>query len=206
MAEKQPRRRDYDPELEDDVAFTDTIPAQRASTEQEQERQYTTSTPQPQSEQHALLDTEGDEKPDYPLGGQDAFDRLTSDENAEGVMAEMARETEDEEILDDFAERQTMPTDEQGLFRRLREHHAETPALSGGDLDEGWTDAEVGDYAVGGEPTPDRDLVDEIGEGVGITYRDDEELDFATKVYKRDEDRWELNPSSVEEEEEDSEP
>jgi hypothetical protein len=204
MADQQQDRRphpDYDPELDDDVEFTDTLPAQRAGAGVERNPQLTTSTPQPQSQQHALLDTETSEKRSYPLGGQDEFDRLTAEENSGGVMAEIARETDDADILDDFQERQTMPTDEQGLFRRLREHHAETPMLSGGDLDEGWEESGVGDHAAGAEPMPDQDLVDEIGGAMGVTYRDDEELDFATKVLRRDEDRWELDPSSAEDEE-----
>ncbi|NLF63190.1 MAG: hypothetical protein GX579_01175 [Chloroflexi bacterium] len=212
MAEKQPEREprpDYDPELDDDLDYTDTVPTQRgaaAGDGDRPKRQYTSNDPQPQSEQHALLYTEGEEKPDYPLGGQREFDRLTTEENSEGVMTEIGRETEDADILDDFQERQTMPTDEQGLFRRLREHHAETPELSGGDLDEGWFEAGVGDHDVGAEPMPDRDLVDEIGEGAGVTYRDDEELDFATKVLRRDEERWELDPASAEDELDEDEP
>lgn len=208
MADKQPDRRprpDYDPELDDDIDYTDTIPTQRGDAALDGDRpsrQYTSNDPQPQSEQHALLYTEGEEKPDYPLGGQSEFARLTTEENAEGVMSEIARQTDDADILDDFQERQTMPTDEQALFRQLREHHAETPDLSGGDLDEGWFEAGVGDYTVGGEPTPDRDLVDQIGEGAGVSYRDDEELDFATKVLRRDEERWELDPASAEDDEE----
>jgi hypothetical protein len=40
--------------------------------------------------------------------------------------------------------------------------------------------------------------VDEIGEALGVTYEDDEPLDFARKVWDRDEERWELNPESAE--------
>lgn len=202
--ERRPRP-DYDPELEDDVDYTDTIPAQRGSASQESDRQYTTDTPQPQDELHALLDAEEDEALGYPLGGEAEFDRLRSEENVEGVMAEIARETEDAEVLDDFRERQEMPTDEQGLFRRERMHHAETPDLTGGDIDAAWEESDVGDETVGAEPAPDKDLLDELGAGAGLTYRDDEELDFATKVYRRDEERWELDPASAEDEEEEEE-
>jgi hypothetical protein len=47
-------------------------------------------------------------------------------------------------------------------------------------------------------PTPDQDSVDDIGEAYGITYEDDEPLRTGEKLEKRDEERWELNPESVE--------
>jgi hypothetical protein len=162
------------------------------------ERQFTSNTPQPQSEQQALLDPEMQEDEGYPLGGQDEFDRVSTADNTSVVMDRMREATDDEEILEDFAERQEMPVDEQGLFRKLREHHAETPQLSGGDLDARWDQAGVGDETATVEPTPDQDLVDEIGGAMGVTYDDDEELDFAAKVYRRDEERWELDPASAE--------
>jgi hypothetical protein len=75
--------------------------------------------------------------------------------------------------------------------------------LSGGDLDAAWEQAEgAGDETATAEPTPDKDIVEEIGEAVGVTYEDDEPLDFARKVYERDEDRWELDPASAENEDE----
>ncbi|MDT8307657.1 MAG: DUF6335 family protein [Anaerolineae bacterium] len=166
--------------------------------EAREERQYTSSTPQRDYEQQALLDTEMEDDEGYPLGGQNEFDRVSTADNTDVVMDEMRDATDDTEILDDFEERQQMPTDEQGLFRRLREHHAETPQLSGGDLDAAWDQAQVGDETATVEPTPDQDLVDEIGGAMGVTYEDDEELGFAEKVYRRDEERWELNPASAE--------
>lgn len=173
-------------------------PTEEEADEAHQETQYTSNTPQPQSKQHALLDPEMDDDEGYPLGGQEEFERRSTEENTEAVMADMRDATDDEEILEDFQERQEMPTDEQGLFRRLREHHSETPELSGGDLDAAWDQAQVGDETATVEPTPDQDLVDEIGGAMGVTYEDDEELGFADKVYRRDEERWELNLESVE--------
>ncbi len=56
-----------------------------------------------------------------------------------------------------------------------------------------------GEEAAGGSnPTPDLDAVDEIGEAIGITYADDEELRLGRKEEERDEHRWELNPASAE--------
>jgi hypothetical protein len=77
--------------------------------------------------------------------------------------------------------------------------HTETgPALTGGDVDADWESAySVGDEAPGGDnPTPDQDLVDDIGKAVGVEYQDNEELKGADKVAKRDKNRWELDPAS----------
>ena len=77
--------------------------------------------------------------------------------------------------------------------------HTQTgPALTGGDVDADWESAySVGDEAPGGDsPTPDQDIVDDIGRAVGVEYQDNEELKGADKVAKRDKNRWELDPAS----------
>ena len=67
--------------------------------------------------------------------------------------------------------------------------------LSGGDVDATWSGTDGGEEAVGGStPTPDQDVVDELGKAVGITYDDAEPLRFGDKVADRDVQRWELNP------------
>ena len=66
---------------------------------------------------------------------------------------------------------------------------AETsPVMTGGDVDADWEDAySVGDEAPGGDnPTPDQDVVDEIGEALGVNYEDGEELKGAAKIEDRD--------------------
>jgi hypothetical protein len=86
--------------------------------------------------------------------------------------------------------------------RELRERYAEHtetgPAMTGGDVDADWESAySVGDEAPGGDnPTPDQDLVDDIGRAVGIEYQDNEELKGEAKISKRDRNRWELDPAS----------
>lgn len=72
------------------------------------------------------------------------------------------------------------------------------PALTGGDLDADWESAySVGDEVPGGDnPTPDQDVVDEIGEALGLQYEDNEELKGESKITKRDSHRWELDPAS----------
>jgi hypothetical protein len=70
--------------------------------------------------------------------------------------------------------------------------------LTGGDVDADWESAySVGDEAPGGDnPTPDQDLVDDIGRAVGVEYQDNEELKGEAKIAKRDRNRWELDPAS----------
>ena len=87
-----------------------------------------------------------------------------------------------------------------GLANRFAEHNESSPALTGGDVDADWEGAYAsGDEAPGGDnPTPDQDIVDDIGRAVGIEYQDNEELKGADKVAKRDQHRWELDPASSE--------
>jgi hypothetical protein len=84
------------------------------------------------------------------------------------------------------------------LREKYDEHTETSPALTGGDVDADWESAySVGDEAPGGDnPTPDQDLVDDIGRAVGIEYQDNEELKGEAKVSKRDRNRWELDPAS----------
>lgn len=102
----------------------------------------------------------------------------------------------DDEVKVEFAEAQRLASGGELLKRELREHHSHTPALSGGDLDADWA-GDVGDETVGGSaPTPDQDIVDELGEAVGLTYEADEPLHSTEKIEERDRRRWELDPAS----------
>jgi len=116
--------------------------------------------------------------------------------------------TEDEEIVQatppsslDLDRTASMArTGRRNLRQRFAEHTETSPALTGGDVDADWESAySVGDEAPGGDnPTPDQDIVDDIGRAVGIEYQDNEELKGADKVEKRDRQRWELDPASSE--------
>ena len=64
----------------------------------------------------------------------------------------------------------------------------------------------MGEETVGGSvPTPDQDIVDELGEAVGLTYEDDEPLHGEEKIRERDRNRWELDPESASEDEDETE-
>jgi hypothetical protein len=84
------------------------------------------------------------------------------------------------------------------LREKYDEHTETSPAMTGGDVDADWESAySVGDEAPGGDnPTPDQDLVDDIGRAVGVEYQDNEELKGEAKIAKRDRNRWELDPAS----------
>jgi hypothetical protein len=86
------------------------------------------------------------------------------------------------------------------MRERLSEHNETSPALTAGDVDADWESAAtVGDEAPGGDnPTPDQDIVDDIGRAVGVQYDDNEELKGEAKITKRDKHRWELDPASSE--------
>ena len=86
------------------------------------------------------------------------------------------------------------------MSERLHEHNETSPALTAGDVDADWESAAtVGDEAPGGDnPTPDQDIVDDIGKAVGVQYEDNEELKGEAKISKRDKHRWELDPASSE--------
>lgn len=105
-----------------------------------------------------------------------------------------------EEVQRKFDEAaQLGPRGHRQLTDKLREHYSTSPALSGGDIDAAWEDADVGEESVGGEnPTPDQDIVEELGKAVGLTYEDNEPLHTSEKIAARDQSRWELDPASSE--------
>lgn len=82
----------------------------------------------------------------------------------------------------------------------LAEHTETGPEITAGDLDASWESAySTGDEAPGGDnPTPDQDVVDDIGKSLGVVYEDSEELKGAEKITERDKHRWELDPASAE--------
>ena len=80
----------------------------------------------------------------------------------------------------------------------LKKNNSASPRLTGGDVDANWQNAESqGDESPGGDnPTPDQDVVDEIGRALGVEYADDEELQGGAEIAERDTHRWELDPNS----------
>ena len=85
------------------------------------------------------------------------------------------------------------------MAQNIREHHG-MDDVTGGDPDVNIEDAYfAGEEAPGGDnPTPDQDIVEDIGKALGVTYEDNEELKGSDKVVERDKHRWELDPASAE--------
>jgi uncharacterized protein DUF6335 len=81
-----------------------------------------------------------------------------------------------------------------------RQHSSEDQKLTGGDLDADWNEAySSGEESPGGDmPTPDQDVVEEIGRALGVEYEDAEELKGSDKIVERDRHRWEYDPASAE--------
>jgi hypothetical protein len=81
-----------------------------------------------------------------------------------------------------------------------RRDHGQMGAVTSGDPDVNVDTAYFsGDEAPGGDnPTPDQDIVDDIGKALGVEYNDNEELRSGDKVQDRDKHRWELDPASAE--------
>jgi uncharacterized protein DUF6335 len=144
----------------------------------------------------------------YLLNEETSMDTYAADADADAVAEQSAHFTEDEDIKADFEERQDLAVggrDE--LLEDLEEHHSLSPEISGGDLDASWQTANAaGEETVGGSaPTPDQDVVDELGAAAGLIYEDDEPLNSDAKILDRDRNRWELNPASAEDRDEDEE-
>jgi len=136
----------------------------------------------------------------YLLNEESSMDSYAADADADAVAEQSAHYTDDEDIKADFAERQDLAVGGRDELRgELDEHHSLSPDISGGDLDASWQTANVaGEEAVGGSaPTPDQDMVDELGAAAGLTYADEEPLNSDKKVLDRDRNRWELNPASA---------
>jgi hypothetical protein len=140
----------------------------------------------------------------YLLNEETSMDSYAANADADAVAEQMAHYTEDEDIEDDFAERQRLAVGGRDvLLEELDEHNSLSPKITGGDLDASWQTAnQAGEETVGGSvSTPDQDIVEELGEAAGLTYRDGEPLDYDAKVLDRDRNRWELNPASALDEE-----
>ena len=102
--------------------------------------------------------------------------------------------------IEEFMEQEIhrAPKDPELLAHRLRNNTAASPRDAGGDLDANWEDVnDSGSETVAGDnPTPDQSVVEENASAIGVSYEDNEELEFIDKIEKRDRDRFELDESS----------
>jgi hypothetical protein len=101
-----------------------------------------------------------------------------------------------EEVSDEFAEAQKLVSNKDQVSSDAL--YELTPAMTepANPQEESYRD---GEEAIGGFiTTTDDDLVDEMGEAIGLVYQDDEPLHTTEKVEERDRHRWELDPASSE--------
>jgi hypothetical protein len=109
----------------------------------------------------------------------------------------------DPEVEREFIEAGAQASGTRKLAEKLRQHNSTSPELSAGDPDAAWDRADVGEECAGGStPTPDQEVVEEIGEAMGLTFEDNEPVDAPGKLRRRDRKRWELEPASSEDFEE----
>ena len=90
------------------------------------------------------------------------------------------------------------PKDPELLAQRLHNNTAASPSDAGGDIDAAWEDVnESGSETFAGDsPTPDQSMVEENARAVGLSFEDNEELEFVDKIERRDRDRYELEEQS----------
>ena len=102
--------------------------------------------------------------------------------------------------IEEFMEQEIhrAPKDPELLVNRLRNNTAASPRDAGGDLDADWEDVnDSGSETVAGDnPTPDQSIVEENANAIGVSFEDNEELEFIEKIEKRDRDRFELDENS----------
>ena len=86
------------------------------------------------------------------------------------------------------------------MAHQRRNHTGMPESITGGDVDVDVEDAYfTGDEAPGGDnPSPDLEVVDDIGRALGVQYEDTEELKGSEKIIERDKHRWEYDPASAE--------
>ena len=115
------------------------------------------------------------------------------------------KEIDADEVIRDYVESGTEEDVNQTTMEWYEQARQDTTVpseavLAGGDIDAAWDQAGAGgDETVGGSsPTPDQDIVDEIGRAVGMDYQDSEPLHPTEKIERRDAQRWELHPASSE--------
>ena len=123
-----------------------------------------------------------------PKKQPEAFNYLSND-------PEFVPDPEIEEFMEE--EIAHAPKDPDLLAQRLR-NTAASPQDAGGDLDANWEDVNAtGSESIGGDsPTPDQSIVEENAKAIGVSFEDNEELDFLNKIEKRDRDRYELEEQS----------
>lgn len=119
-----------------------------------------------------------------------------SDKKLEFYKDQSVPDKDIKELMEEEIE--NAPQAPQELAERLAEHNSTSPALSGGDIDAEWEDAnDSGAETVGGHnPTPDQSDAEANARAMGVSFEDNEPLNFDEKHWGKDDDRFELKESS----------
>lgn len=90
------------------------------------------------------------------------------------------------------------PKDPDNLADRLRENTHVSLGDAGGDPDADMTDlASTGtDSFMGDNPSPDANNTEENARAAGVSFEDNQELEFIDTIDRRDRNRFELDPAS----------
>lgn len=141
------------------------------------------------------VDKDKREGEDYMLDLEMPLDKVAVDAYSEDISEQQLIFTDVDTVENHWQERQKLSRGgREELEEDLEQHHFTSPDMTGGDIDADWKGAHTGSGAegVGGtEPTPDQDVVDELGQAVGITYDDGEPLNIEKKLKERRKKRLE---------------
>jgi hypothetical protein len=138
---------------------------------------------------------------------------MTNDELDSATVVPLSNETEAERMRirrsndrDQQLEREGKPSAHNQGYDEVADFSAGAPegpaerqvaksTVAGADINADWQSASnAGDETPGGDnPTPDENVVDEIGRAVGLEYQDDEPLRGVEKVDARDRGRHHQN-------------
>ena len=118
-------------------------------------------------------------------------------ETKEILLSELIEADDTSPILEELV------SDDTGIGRmpgRLRTPLNFGVGVTGGDPDDDWYQAEVvGEEAVGGQnPTPDQNVTEELLYSMGIISTDGDPVQTMQHFQQRDLKRWELDPESSE--------
>ncbi|MEX2148336.1 MAG: DUF6335 family protein [Candidatus Rokuibacteriota bacterium] len=109
--------------------------------------------------------------------------------------ASARRGVPEEDLQEPVGDAVVMPSDAERRAEEEAGRYRSRIKLAGGDLDADWRRADhVGEEAVGGSvATPDQDIVDNLGEALGVPRAPDEEVRTSQEILEeRDRNRWEL--------------
>lgn len=105
----------------------------------------------------------------------------------------------DAETKEEFAEAAHIGGHRSELIEKMLENTVTPGRLRNAHADAAWKEEGGSEEVVGGaNPTPDQDVVEELGRALGLTYEDNEPLGMEEKLHERDVHRWELDPASSE--------